>query len=254
VETELPILEVCADPLGAEVVLTFELAEASQPAAVHLQRAVQAFVDVGQRGGFARQSSDPGQTSVAITTPLGDRDHALYCKLEVKDITARAFQLLRHMAAASRREGVEVLRVTVADYKGERSLKPVPAASDENEDLVYPMAMLRPGFKVVHEEIPASQMRRCLVETVSSPDSLLGDVADWLKPWFELLELGAFIPPVAEPDFGQSVGGSAQIFDEATIEVVVDRFDASENAWNVLLNMLARLHRAKVPLRQVTIA
>ena len=191
---------------------------------------------------------------VALSAPLSDQNHTVFCSLAAEAITARAFQLLRHMAAAFRRQGVRVLRRTVANERGEPSLRQVPAVKDENEDLVYPVATPNPGFELIHEEIPASRTRRCLVEPRSSPDQSMDTVTEWIRPWFELLELGAFTPPVAEPDFGQSIAGSVQIFDEATVEIVVDRFEASENAWNVLMNMLAALHRRKVPLHSVTIA
>ena len=97
-------------------------------------------------------------------------------------------------------------------------------------------------------------MRRCPVEPRSPPAQSVDAVVEWIRPWSELLELGAFTPPVAEPDFGRSIARSVQIFDEATIEIVIDRFEANENAWSVLVSMLAALHRGKVPLNSVTIA
>lgn len=57
------------------------------------------------------------------------------------------------------------------------------------------------------------------------------------QTWFRLLEAGAFAPPIGDPDDEVCLPGSISQFDEVTLEIAVDRFRASEQAWVVLGNM-----------------
>ena len=253
-ETDLPHLVVVGEPTDIGVTIAYEFAAISTSAVEHLKRALSAFAEAGQNGGFVKQGVLPGKSNVNVVYSPEPRDNTVSCRLKVAEITARAFQLLRHMAAALVRENIRVSTITVTGPGRDRSVRKVPAVRDDNEDLVYPTATPYTGFELIHEEIPASRMRSCLVETTLPPSAVvMEELKNWIRPWFELLQLGAFTPPVAESAFGQSLANTVQVFDEATAEIVVDRFEASENAWNVLINMLAAFHRVKVPLSSVTI-
>jgi hypothetical protein len=110
---------------------------------------------------------------------------------------------------------------------------------EENEEDLYPEASGSIGFIIEEEDSEFSLMRRVLVEHGSSlENSHISTISEWVEKWFQLLERGGFAMPFKPPPEADSFGGTVSQFDDFTIEIPVDRFEASEAAWNCLFNLL----------------
>jgi hypothetical protein len=224
----------------AELDISIDLADGDHKVAKGpLDEITKAFVHPGELGGYPSPGTRPRNSRLRpIANAIASA--GLGFAVEAERVDPRAFQLLRNMAARLRIEDVEVRRITVR-ARGLKAATPVvlPEPDDDNEDDVYPPTSDILGFEVFSEEEEPSYVRRCLLEYRSS---LLGtdvlEVAKWVEPWFELLEQGAFAMPWGFPEEADSLRGSISQFDDITLEIVVDRFRASESAWNVLVNLL----------------
>jgi hypothetical protein len=94
-------------------------------------------------------------------------------------------------------------------------------------------------FPTFREPLDDSRLRRCVTELKQPVEALhLDRLGDCSSTWFELLEAGAYSMPVGPAWETDCVGGAATIFDEFSVEISVNRFQASECAWYALLNML----------------
>ena len=213
------------------------------------------FAETGTHGGFGVPSSRPNESRLTLVSCDFTGGGRFSCRLDAKYVDLRAFQLLRNLLARLAIEGVDVTSIVVEEG-GQRDRPSVgaPEPNDENEYDVYPEVSSAIGLMVEVEDTDFSKSRRCLVEMRDAVEAsqVLG-MADWIKPWYLLLEAGAFAMPVGAPDETDSISGSVTLFDEVTIEVSVNRFQASECAWNVLVNMLDAYSNNYFSVSKVTI-
>jgi hypothetical protein len=210
-----------------------------------LNQVLRTFVEAGARGGYPTADAAPGQSSLRVASDLAPRQGVLTARLEGVQVTSAAFQLLRNMVSRMQGEQPVIKRLLVRDPKSASAAKQrVPEPEDANEERAYPPVSTRLGFAFRSEAFPDSRMRRCLVELAEPPEAEhVEAIARCVKPWFDLLEASAFALPVELPPFGDCIAGDVTLFDEGTVEVVANRFVASECAWYVLLNLLAAQHR-----------
>ena len=205
-----------------------------------LEYLVDIFAKTGERGGFADPNVRPDQSQLFVAGCDSSLSSGFFCELKARSVDIRAFQLLRAMLARLRLHGIVVTRITVTELgQDERQQVELAEPVDTNEYTIYPEMSSRIGFAVAGEDSDFSKSRRCLVEmrhTVEATNVL--GLGDWIKPWYMLLEAGAFAMPVGLPDETTSISGAVTIFDELTIEISIDRFQASESAFFVLINMI----------------
>ena len=220
-----------------------------------LETAVQSFVLAGARYGYPTPMVIPNESRMSlIAIDLGSPSQVSFT-LEVEQIEPCAFQLLRHMVGKWNRDKLIISRICVIDMQ-QQGAKPltIPEVTEENEQLSYPKVSSRIAFEFGKEDSGFSKVRRCLVEMRQPPRAHhVIEVSDWIKPWYEILEAGAFSLPIGLPGETEAFGGTVTQFDEVTVEIVASRFLASECAWNVLLNMLDGYGRASFPLSKIII-
>ncbi len=213
-----------------------------------------AFVRGGEFGGYPMAGMPPRNCRM-LQLPRAAGMTGLGLTIQAEGVDPYAFQCLRNMAARLRIEEIEVHRVTV------RSLEAiaietivVPEPDEDNEEEVYPIMSDLLGFETSWEELEPSWVRRCLIEHQNSllSEQVL-DIAKWIDPWYELLEEGAFAMPWESPEEADSLRGSISQFDDVTIEIAVDRFQASECAWNVLVNLIEGYRCTGWPVSKVDI-
>lgn len=114
-----------------------------------------------------------------------------------------------------------------------------PEPTDDTEYEAYPdlSPLVRPD--VLFEFIDYGKSRRCVVDFATRIEAAhVYRTDDWIDPWFELLEAGAFALPVGCASETDSIAGALTLFDEQALEITVNRFQASEAAWSALINML----------------
>jgi hypothetical protein len=227
------------------------------------------WIRAGAAGGFGSAPQRPN--GAALASPLDAFRQGASLALDVRALDARAFQILRSallwhaarrlFAAAGvvqveeeqraadlqRRFGAASIVVRVVDSldgAGSVQLPGADPASDESEVDLYPGAGNWRPFKLAMTPQPG-RLRRCVVTFDQGLDALvLKAIASTIEPWVQLLELGGFEQPTSLPGTRTCSFGGVQIFDVDSAEIVVDRFDAAEGAWNVLANLLAGLAKS----------
>jgi hypothetical protein len=220
-----------------------------------LGKIVGTFAEVGKRGGYSLPDTEPNQSRLTLLSELFTQTNFPMCKFEAVRVTPRSFQLLRNMAGRLKIYHVEVHRILVHNLGQETGIsEEAPEPRDSNEEEIYPAASSQIWFELQKDEIPTSRVRQCLVEFHEPPEARhVLEISHWIQPWFDLLEAGAFAMPVGLPEWTESIGGSVTQFDEMTIEIAIDRFEASESAWNVLINLLDVYNRSSFPVEKVII-
>jgi hypothetical protein len=216
-----------------------------------LAEALRAFVAAGGAGGYPLADVVPALSHLLLTADLTSRQGTFSCRLDAAQVTPNAFQLLRNLLSRQRSLGLPVEEVVVRDVTARNAPRHfVPQPKDEDEDDLYPPVSTRLGFQLVEaEETPTGKMRRCHVEFAEPLQAAhVQAVERCARPWFALLIGGAFALPVEWPGEADCMGSEVTVFDEATVEVCVDRFVSSENAWNVLVNLLAARDRKAFPV------
>jgi len=218
-----------------EVMLDLKISDAKN-AIEKIESVMLLFVLVGAHGGLSIPSARPIQSRLTLLP----NDANLVSKLEGYFVDSRAFQLLRNMCSRLSLQNIAIKNITVLECGLKKDLlSPVPVPSETNESDVYPEISSLIEFEVLWEQSEFSKSKRCLVEFTNPVDStILSGLNEWIRPWYQLLEEGAFAMPLGSPDETESIRGTVNIFDEYTIEISIVRFQVSECAWNVLINML----------------
>lgn len=253
----IPLLTVQGvTPSSEEINVAFEL---SRPfpalAKEQLKYVSEAFILAGAHGGFPSSKVATTKSKIGLVFITEERADVVSLALKVELIDRLAFQLLRSMVARLKRNQLIVSSIIVSD-PSRPSDEPVlvPPPDENNEESVYPNLASNIGFELEREQSEFSMFRRCLVEICQQVAAeRMVEFSDWIKPWFLILEAGGFAMPVGLPDETESLAGSVSQFDETTIEIVVNRFQASECAWNVLINMIASYQNSSFTVSKVTI-
>jgi hypothetical protein len=220
-----------------------------------LESQIKVFAEAGEHGGFVVPSESSDNSRLVITSSDHSKANMISFKLLANFIDVRAFQLLRNIAGRFKLMNAHIRGITVTQLgqKDQPSID-LPVPSEENEEDIYPEASEFIGFDVVWEESDFGNARRCLVEMYNSVNSSHAlSLAEWIEPWYRLLEAGAFAMPIGLPDETESTRGSVTIFDDITIEISIDRFQASESAWYVLVNLIYSFSKKSSAVAKVII-
>lgn len=210
-----------------------------------LRPLLDAVAGVGRNGGFttdAAQETRFGQNHV-VTDAAG-----LRADLTLAGIDGRFVECIRaSLTAAGLIEAFATLRL--APQEGGEALHAMPPPETVDGRAIYPPVRAVLAFGVQKDTTITSRMRRVVV-TGTAPQSARDRAAlhDWVAPWGAALELGAFTLPHLFPQEAECVFGGVQSFERDSLEIVVDRFDADEEAFSVLLNMLDLFARTQAPI------
>jgi hypothetical protein len=220
--------------------LTIELAAPlEEPLLRPLLQATRSFIAAASRGAFPAEQISPLDSSARLLEEVVQDLQVLIWVLDVRNLDLYGLELVRNMAMRLEVQGIAVSGLRLdgpAQLPAERR-KSDP--EDENEFDAYPAVSKHLGFASKGEEGDVGKMRRCLVElSVPVETAHIARLSQWVAPWYELLEGGAFARPVGLPSETESFRGDVTLFDEQSIEITVNRFQASETAWHPLLNML----------------
>jgi hypothetical protein len=222
-----------------------------------LEGLVSSFAIVGRHGGFTRETASPFDSSLILTRPKPSSPMQPAFLLTGQQVDIRAFQLVRHLAWRWAARAQPVHEVTVSDQTPGQQARPIqlPEATWRTETAAYPPLSQRMQIRVERED-PADYQkeRRCVVE-FGRPEprdvfeSLLGRLGEWVA----LVGQGAYGPPV-KPAFEAVVWQeNLAAYDEYSIELALSLFEASEFAWNVLLNVLQHYSLTVAPIVFVSI-
>ncbi|MDX8507950.1 hypothetical protein [Mesorhizobium captivum] len=205
-----------------------------------------AVADIGARGGFTAGAIAPK----FVVHRTNFDTHTFRADLEMAAIDGRFLECLRSSLVASGKTDAYIALELLAAANGNRHELPYPDEVDGRP--VYPARRIRLQFVLTIDATITSRMRR-LVLTMRGPQSPteIAAVEDWITPWANALVNGAFVLPHIDPEIAANVFGGVQLFEEDSIEIVVDRFDSSEEAFDVLINMLDRFASDHAAIRRV---
>ena len=220
--------------------LTVELARPADDAALAaLQRVSDVLAAAARQGAFPVPGCSPGASRMKSSFARQEDERCLIFEVEAERIDLRAFELFRNMGQRLRRQGIDVREMRLSKVGGAPT-KPYrkPEPDERNEYDAYP-AVAKVRFGVEAEGFIATRMRRCLAElSVPVVAAHVLHARRWLAPWFDLLEAGAYAAPLGRASETDSIRGDVELFDELSIEISVNRFEASEAAWSALVNLL----------------
>lgn len=226
------------------------------------------WIETGARGGYATGRADLGDAAASLG-PECAWQSGMEWAVQTTDFDVRALHILRsgmlHAIVRSRfpaedandmLEGGAVESALLEETAGAvlgalpggvdpSDLARLPGTrwpadqADEFEVVMYPPVTRRIPFALRLSD-SGGTLRRCLVSLTGAADSpLIAELARFISPWVQLLELGGFEQPADVPGLSLPVFGGVQVFERRSVEIVVDRFDADEGAWSVLVNLLA---------------
>jgi hypothetical protein len=227
-----------------------------QEAASAVTALVERFVGAGRAGGYTLPSVAADRSRLELVPGVVVGSDQLTYRLEAKYVTGLAFQILRLMVGTVPGQSWAVGTILVREPRpGPLNRVELPLPDDENEDDVYPEMSVSVPIAVDWVETQFSWSRRCLVEFASpvQPNQLQA-VKDRVNLWWALVEARGFVLPTDFPieEILSTLGDVTQ-FDEFTIEIAVDRFHASEAAWEVLVSLLDAYSRSGVPIVNVDV-
>ena len=226
-----------------DLLLEFGLGAAPTPEQLtNLEGLVGSFVTAGGHGAFAREMAPPSDSSLVLTrakllSPMQPAFLLTGCELDV-----RAFQLVRHLAWRWSARMQPVHSVTVSDLTPGQQARMVqlPDATWGTEAAAYPPLSQRLQIRVEREDPGDYQKeRRCVVEfSRSVPDDVFESLLSRIGEWVALMGQGAYGPPVRSAYEAEVWQENLSAYDKYSTELAFSLFEASEFAWNTLLNSL----------------
>jgi hypothetical protein len=204
-----------------------------------IDSAIEVFCTAAALGAFCEESAAPGSCICRVLS--SDRPSGrVQFELECRGIDHRAFQVLRNMLAKLNEEGVRARELSIRSTSIRLPEVPVaPLIDEDNEDEAYPPLHRGASVEVADEDVGGSWFRRCVVmlraPVGQAQVDALGSLA---SPWFDVLEAGGYAMPLDFPWDVECVGDTVAQFEEDSMEVTVLRFQASEEAWCVLGNLI----------------
>jgi hypothetical protein len=238
------------------LVVHYKIAGESADVAVpRLGSACMTLAAAGAGGAFPASAISRHESSLVLTSEERLGSDVVVHRLGAINIDVRAFQCLRNIVRALRREQIFVVQLDVVDVdeSGGQTMD-LDWPTDRNDSVAYPG--MSPGLESVleREESDFSKLRRCLIEVRESLDADAVDRFEQsVQPWYRLVEAGGFSTPIGLPEDVESIAGSVSQFDEQTIEVTLTRFLGSEQAWMALANMADRFWRFPDHLRRIVV-
>jgi hypothetical protein len=230
-------------PLGNTVngTLDVHLAGDSAPGAASLREisdVFMTFIRAGELGGYPAHGGAPERSDLTFASGIIATSTGAHVVLNARTVASQCFQLLRHLLAKRSFADYALRRIEVRDNSG-RPRQPAPQIDDASEQDLYPPMAENIAFLMDYGEDDFSKWRRVEVEF---RDPVGAVEIDLLRPyahaWGSLLGGGAFALPYAHPDSVDSVFGQITQFDSHSSEIEVPVYLASEEGWNVLINIL----------------
>jgi hypothetical protein len=160
------------------------------------------------------------------------------------------------MIAQLHLENINISEIHVIDSRNlSRAAIPVAWPTEENEERMYPAASAEVQSLVFFDDTNFSKSRRALIEINHTLDKEeFESFEQWIEPWYQVLEAGAFLSPIIFIDERGSIAGTVNQFDEFTVEVQVNRFVASEQIWLVLANIANEFWRSRGGFQKIIVS
>jgi len=202
--------------------------------------------DLGARGGFTPGGAAPR----FIVRHIDAGEEKFRADLELAAIDGRFMECFRSCLTVAGR-GDAYRRLELRAAAGD-DLYELPVPDEVEGRPVYPGQRAPLQFVLTVDATITSRMRRAVLTMERSQTAAdVATVEAGIKPWADALQHGAFVLPSIDPEMAANVFGGVQLFEADSIEIVVDRFDGSEEAFGILVNLLDRFARDHAAIRRV---
>ncbi len=240
---QLPVLLVGAQPAATvELDVLHRLARPDARTAGYLDRLMGIFCGVAQAGGFWSAGRADQRTGAQWLSPATDVAGDLVLRVRVPLLDVRMWQCWRNMVGRLVLADAQVLGISLVVAPNaavpDVPWQPVEPVQEFNEHAAYPLASPELMAVLAFEDNDAAKSRRFLIEldrAVQPQEVTAFESA--MQPWCAMLGMAAFSLPVGAPHEEDCLTGRISQFDACSLELSVDRFRASEQAWLVLGNM-----------------
>ncbi|MFN0113199.1 MAG: hypothetical protein ACKVPY_00830 [Paracoccaceae bacterium] len=201
---------------------------------------------VGSRGGFAPS----GARATAMTLErFGPSRQGVTADFDLSEIDRRFLFCLESALIAQGME-VPVQEIRLGDGSGRFQV--IDDGLSGADASVFPELRQDLGFPYLADGTVTSRMRSTVVTLSESVNAALCDrLAEWVAPLFSLVEAGAFVMTLPYPAEARSFYSGVQQFEMDSLEIVVDRFEADDAAFEILANMLAAFRSSGFPILRV---
>ncbi len=239
---------------GGRFELRLNIASAMDDSALgRIDHALACLSRAANRGACPPPSTSPAAVRLAVTPARVDAG-TVALELAAEGFDLYGLELLRNMLARLERDGVFTRAIMATRVDDTQPLVEKPGPIDDPQAVDYPVVSSDLSFDIAYAALDYAKSRRLLIDFLHPVDRALASRVDAIAAaWFELLEAGAYAMPVGRADEVHCIAGAATLFDERAMEITVDRFQASESAWNALLNMLDAGCRDAAPILTATI-
>jgi hypothetical protein len=215
------------------------------------------IVLVGSRGGFVPEDVRPAQGDLALVKESPPSGRNLEFEWTARQLDVRAFYVMRNALEGFGAKVHAVQTAVVEDRTPGRMGRPFPMQfiTAKNASRCYPGLSEKAALEIETEEPEAyAKSRRCLVDFGGPvPRETLEKLADWMRSWSRLAVMRAFTPPVRPVEKASVILEALAPYDEGSVELVFSLFDAVEEAWNVLFNMLDRFSGTVARIARVSL-
>lgn len=207
-----------------------------------VQQVVTQFQLASNRGAFGVGSNAAGMLGFDADATSRPSATTMLWQCHRGPSTLSALQVLRSTVGGLRHIGILCREIQIVAGGATASLHnaTVPWPDEDTEWSAYPTLNTVAKDLLVSDSDNQSWSRRMLIDmtpTIISP-AWLPSLREWIAPWVDLLEGGAYAMPIDHPAEVASIYGGLSQFDRHTLEIAIDRFQASECAWYSLANLV----------------
>jgi hypothetical protein len=225
----------------------------SQEAYGQLRERVDAFVDVAARGGFVVPHESPAVSELAVIGESRPRLEVVQFGLEARSLDVRSFRVLQNLIETFSDEVHLVRAADVQTFAQSGTRVLWPALTADNAEDLYPAVSDSASVRIdADEPVYHVKSRRCVAEFAEAGFRQdLEKLQEWMNAWAVLVSLGGYALRL-----GRAADVSIdtlRIYDEYSVELVFSLFEAAEEAWNPLLNLLSRFSSEVHPITLVTL-
>lgn len=232
-------------------------AEATAQALTALEQHLETFVSVGEHGGFVCETAHPSDASLRLER-LPVRDPLIpQFVLHARMFDLRALQILNNLMNSFSDKVHKIERVRIDDLSVAQGPKEIniPSLSMTTAHELYPQRSSLGRIRLCEEDpYDYNKSRRCVIEFgYEASDSIVKKCECYIQDWLFLMEAGAFSPPLRPASSASVLLDTLSPYDSESLEIVFSVFDATEESWNVLINMLEYFAAQEAPIAALTI-
>lgn len=231
--------------------------EATPQTLTALKQRMETFASVGEHGGFVCETAHPVDARLQLERlPVFDPLIPQFV-LHARMLDLRALQIIKNLMNSFSEKVHKIERICIDDIslaQGPMEIN-IPPLSMTTAHELYPRRSSLGRIRLCEEDpYDYNKSRRCIIEfCYEVSDSVAEKCKSYIQDWLSLMEEGAFSPPLRPASSASVLLDTLSPYDRESLEIVFAVFDATEESWNVLINMLEHFAAREAPIAALTI-